>query len=80
MPWGEKCFSQRLAIPSNVQNNFNMMSAKVSSKFPNQNDNVQRVKIRGMDDYIQSMNDSQIDSKVTFFNLLLESLEPHLFM
>ena len=57
-----------------------MMSAKVSSKFPNQNDIVQRVKIRGMDDYIQSMNDSQIDSKVTFFNLLLESLEPHLFM
>ena len=57
-----------------------MMSSKVSSKFPNQNDNVQRVTIRGMDDYIQSMNDSQIDSNVTFFNLLLESLEPHLSM
>ena len=57
-----------------------MMSAKVSSKFPNQNDNVHRVEIRGMDDYIQSMNDTQIDSDVTFLKLLLESFEPHHFM
>ena len=36
-------------------------------KIPNQNDNVQRVEIIGMYDYIQSMNDSQIDSDVTLF-------------
>ena len=35
-----------------------MMSAKASRTFSNQNDNIQRVDIRGMDDYIQSMNDS----------------------
>ena len=78
--WDEKYFSERLAIPNNVQNYFNMMSAKVSRKFPNQNDNVHRVEIRGMDDYIQSMNDTQIDSDVTFLKILLESLEPHDFM
>ena len=55
-----------------------MMSTKVSSNIFNQNDKVKRVEIRGMDDYIQSMNDSQIDSDVNFLKILLKSLEPHL--
>ena len=75
--WDENYFSGRLTIPSNIQNNFNMMSAKVSRDVSNQNGNVQRVEIRRMDDYIQSVKDSQTDTDVTFFKFLLELLEPH---
>ena len=64
--WNEKYFSDRLEIPRNLQNNFNMISAKVSRNAFKQNDNVQRVGIRDMDSYIQSINDSQIDSDVSY--------------
>ena len=60
-------FSDRLEIPRNLQNNFNMISAKVSRNVFKQNDNVQRVGIRDMDSYIHSINDSQIDSDVSYF-------------
>ena len=73
----EKYFSDRLEIPRNLQSNFNMMSAKFSREVSNQNDNAQRVEIRRMDDYIQSIKDDQTDTDVTFFKLLLESLELH---
>ena len=73
----EKYFSDRLEIPRNLQSNFNMMSAKFSRELSNQNDNTQRVAIRRMDDYIQSIKDNQTDTDVTFFKLLLELLELH---
>ena len=43
-----------------------MMSTRVSRKVSNQNDNVQRVGIRDMIYYIESLKDSQIDSDATF--------------
>ena len=64
--WDEKYFSERLEITRNLQNKFNMMSTRVSRKVSNQNDNVQRVGIRDMIYYIESLKDSQIDSDATF--------------
>ena len=57
-----------------------MMSDKVSRYVYNQNGNVQRVDIRGMDDYIQSIKDSQTDTDISFFKFFLELLEPHPYM
>ena len=56
------------------------MSTKVSREISNQNDNVQRVEIRDMDSYIQSMKDSEIGSDVSFLKILLKSIEPRTFI
>ena len=66
MQWDEKYFFEILAIHSNLQNSLNMMSVKFSRAVFYQNDNVQRVKIRDIESYIQFMKDSQIDSEVRF--------------
>ena len=57
-----------------------MMSDKVSRYVYNQNGNVQRVEIRGMDDYIQSIKDIQSDTDISFFKIFLELLEPNPYM
>ena len=78
--WDKKYFPDILEILRNLQNNFNIMSTKVSREISNQNDNVQRVEIRDMDSYIQSMKDSEIGSDVSFLKILLKSIEPRTFI
>ena len=51
-----------------------MISVRVSRIVSDKNGNVKHVEISGMDDYIQSMNDSQIDSDVSFFKAFSRSI------